>query len=119
MRASGRTWRIALCCVTLFVSVLPRVDRGLPAATGRVNAQANAAQTGIFEGRRDFGAVLHAGSTEYDVAKHAYTLGGSGENMWFGKDEFQFAWSKMSGDVTLSADITFPVVGKIPIAKRC
>ncbi len=27
--------------------------------------------------------------------------------MWFGMDDFQFAWKKMSGDVTISADITF------------
>src|SRR5260370_26187711 len=27
--------------------------------------------------------------------------------MWVGTDAFQFAWEKMSGDVTLSADISF------------
>jgi len=27
--------------------------------------------------------------------------------MWFGTDDFQFAWKKMSGDVAISADIAF------------
>jgi hypothetical protein len=27
--------------------------------------------------------------------------------MWFGMDDFQFAWKKMSGDVAISADIAF------------
>src|SRR6266436_1456486 len=64
----------------------------------------------IFEGHGDVGAVLHAGSVEYDAAKRSYTISGSGENMWFARDGFQFAWKKVSGDVTLTADISF--VGK-------
>ena len=27
--------------------------------------------------------------------------------MWFGMDDFQFAWKQMSGDVAISADIAF------------
>jgi TolB protein len=62
---------------------------------------------GVCEGRGDIGTVLHPGSVEFDGAKDAYTIAGSGENMWFGKDAFQFAWKKASGDVTLTADISF------------
>jgi len=47
---------------------------------------------------------------EYDAAKGSYTIAGSGENMWFATDGFQFVWKKVSGDVTLTADISF--VGK-------
>jgi TolB protein len=65
---------------------------------------------GIFEGHGDVGAVLHAGAVEYDAAKRSYTIAGSGENMWSGSDAFQFAWKKVSGDVKLTADISF--VGK-------
>ena len=43
----------------------------------------------------------------YDAAKQSYTVTGSGDNMWFGMDDFQFAWKKMSGDVAISADIAF------------
>jgi Tol biopolymer transport system component len=68
------------------------------------------APVGLFEGHGDVGAVLHAGSVEYDAAKRSYTIAGNGENMWFARDGFQFAWKKVSGDVTLTADISF--VGK-------
>src|SRR5258707_362880 len=67
----------------------------------------SAAQTGIFDGRGDVGTVLHPGSAEYAAAKGSYTMASSGENVWFSKDAFQFTWKKMSGDVTLTADISF------------
>jgi len=63
---------------------------------------------GIFEDHADVGTVLHPGSVEYDASKQTYTLSGSGENMWFAADAFQFVWKKVSGDVTLTADISFP-----------
>jgi TolB protein len=69
-----------------------------------------AAGVGIFEGHEDVGTVLHPGSVEYDATKGTYTIAGSGENMWFAADAFQFAWKKMAGDVTLTADISF--IGK-------
>jgi TolB protein len=62
---------------------------------------------GVFENHSDVGTVLHAGSVEYDAAKHTYTIRGSGENMWSVADAFQFVWKKMSGDVMLTADIAF------------
>ena len=62
---------------------------------------------GMFEGHGDVGTVLHAGSVEYDAAKGTYTIAASGENMWAGKDAFHFAWKQASGDVTLTADISF------------
>src|SRR5258708_22227744 len=70
-------------------------------------AQEQAAKLGVFEARGDVGTVLHAGTVEYDAGKKSYTIAGSGENMWFKADAFQFAWKKMSGDVSLSADISF------------
>ncbi len=66
---------------------------------------------GMFEGHGDVGTVLHPGSTEFDAAKKSYTLTGSGTNMWFAEDDFQFAWKKMSGDVSLTADISFSTAG--------
>ncbi len=74
---------------------------------GRVSAQNANAPGGIFEGHSDVGTVLHAGSVNYDAARRTYTISGSGENMWFAADAFQFAWKKISGDVTLTADISF------------
>ena len=82
-------------------SVQPRILRF------RVWAQDANAALGLFQNQTDVGSVLHPGSVAYDPAKHSYTISGSGENMWFAADAFQFVWKKLSGDVTLSADISF------------
>jgi TolB protein len=76
-------------------------------SAGPVCAQRATAPVGIFEGHSDVGAVLHAGSVDYDPSTQTYTISGSGENMWLAADAFQFAWKKISGDVTLTADISF------------
>jgi hypothetical protein len=76
-------------------------------ASGQQSAVPTATPVGLFESHGDIGTVLHAGSVEYDAAKRSYTIAGSGENMWLGSDAFQFTWKKMSGDVTLTADISF------------
>src|SRR5260370_20240541 len=55
--------------------------------------------------------VDHASSVEYDSSKQGDTVTGSGENMWSAADAFQFAWKKVSGDVTLTADIAFVGAG--------
>ncbi len=73
---------------------------------GRMTSQ-TASPVGIFESHQDVGTVLHPGSVEYDATSQRYTIAGSGENMWLGADAFQFAWKKMSGDVSLTADISF------------
>src|ERR1700692_601944 len=74
---------------------------------GRARAQGAPMPVGIFEGHSDVGTVLHPGSVDYDASAKSYTISGSGENMWFATDAFQFAWKKVSGDVTLTADISF------------
>lgn len=71
------------------------------------SAQTHPAPVGIFEDHGDIGTVLHAGSASYDSAHHSYTVTGSGDNMWFGEDDFHFLWKKVSGDVAISADIAF------------
>lgn len=66
---------------------------------------AQAQKIGIFDGQQDVGTVVHPGHGEYDAARNIYTVTGSGENMWFGSDNFHYVWKKVSGDVALSADI--------------
>lgn len=72
---------------------------------------------GIFQNHADIGTVLHPGSAQYDASHHAYTLTGSGENMWYTSDAFQFVWKQVSGDVVLTADISFPEKGGNPHRK--
>lgn len=67
----------------------------------------HAQSIGIFTEHTDVGSVLHSGSATYDSSKNSYTLVGSGENMWATADAFQFAWKKISGDMEISADISF------------
>jgi TolB protein len=69
--------------------------------------RAGSSSLGIFADHADIGAVLHPGAAEFDRTNSTYTLTGSGENMWLGIDAFQFVWKKITGDVTLTADIAF------------
>jgi WD40 repeat protein len=79
--------------------------------------KAQTRQLGIFEDHQDVGTVFHPGSAQYDSTRHAYTVGGSGENMWFGIDDFHFVWKKVAGDVALTADIAFLGTGGNPHRK--
>jgi TolB protein len=65
------------------------------------------AKLGPFEGHTDVGTVLHPGSANYDAAAKTFTLSGAGENMWSSNDAFHFVWQKLSGDVSIAADIAF------------
>jgi TolB protein len=102
-------WLVGLTAIACCVFAL--------AVTLRHQVDAAASQTGLFENHQDVGTVLHPGSVEYDAAKGTYTISGSGENMWFSNDDFQFVWKKVSGDVTLTADIAFEGAGANPHRK--
>jgi TolB protein len=99
--------RKQIVCLTALTFVLVLVLAAEKGARAQQSGAPTAASVGIFQSRGDVGTVLHPGSVEYDAAKRSYTIAGSGENMWFGSDAFQFVWKKMSGDVTLTADISF------------
>ena len=76
-------------------------------------AETRGQAVGDFEAHGDVGKVAYAGRTEFDAGTGTYTISGSGENMWFGKDAFQFAWKKVRGtNVSLTADISFVGEGK-------
>jgi hypothetical protein len=63
---------------------------------------------GVFEGQSDIGSALVPGSASYDARTKTYTINSAGYNIWYSRDEFRYLWKKMSGDVSLAADITFP-----------
>jgi hypothetical protein len=63
---------------------------------------------GIFDGQSDVGSAIIRGSASFDAATKQYTIHSAGYNVWYTRDEFRFLWKKMSGDVSMAADISFP-----------
>jgi TolB protein len=91
-----RCWQLLATMLVVLMSLI-----GVPASSSAGTS------LGIFEDHTDVGTVLHAGSVDYDPVNKTYTIAGSGENMWSTADAFHFVWKKLSGDVTLTADISF------------
>jgi TolB protein len=100
--AASMKWQIIFVWLVVCLIALDQENRLLSQPPG---------QPGIFENHADVGAVFHPGSVEFDRSKNTYTVSGSGENMWSTADAFQFAWKKVSGDVVIAADISFPSKG--------
>ena len=71
-------------------------------------AQTGSDVVGQFDSQTDVGVVSPPGSGSYDDGTAAYRVAGSGANMWSTGDAFHFVWKKVSGDVSLTADMTFP-----------
>lgn len=63
---------------------------------------------GIFEGQSDVGGALAPGSSSYNADTQQYTITSAGYNIWYTRDEFRYLWKRMSGDVSLAADVNFP-----------
>ena len=63
---------------------------------------------GMFDGQSDIGSAVVSGSASYDANSGQYTINSAGYNVWYTRDEFRFLWKKMSGDISLAADIKFP-----------
>ncbi|MCP5521981.1 MAG: TolB family protein [Verrucomicrobiales bacterium] len=77
------------------------------------------APLGLFEGQSEVGTVKHAGGVEFDAGSGSYLVAGGGENMWFDTDAFHFVWKRVSGDVTLAADLHFLGEGGNAHRKAC
>jgi hypothetical protein len=61
---------------------------------------------GQFEGQADVGAALTPGHASY--ADGRYTIISAGYNVWYTRDEVHLLYRKMTGDVSLAADIHYP-----------
>ena len=60
---------------------------------------------GIFTNGGSVGVTPPGCKAHYDPSTGEYTITGGGANMWAATDAFYFVWKKLSGDVTLTADI--------------
>ena len=65
---------------------------------------------GVFEGQSDVGAAVVPGSGRFDAATGQYTITSAGYNIWYSRDEFRYLWKKVTGDVSLASDVSFPDV---------
>ena len=63
---------------------------------------------GVFDGQSDIGAAVVPGGASFDASTKQYTVRSAGYNIWYSRDEFRYLWKKMSGDVSLAADVMFP-----------
>jgi hypothetical protein len=62
---------------------------------------------GIFQDHTDIGNPKYKGSVKYDNDSQTYTLTGSGYNIWFNRDEFQYVYKKIGGDFIATANFKF------------
>ena len=74
-------------------------------------------QTGVFENFKDVGNPKIPGKTSYDQDDQEYTLEGGGYNIWFERDEFHYAFNRVSGDFILTANFAFEGDGVDPHRK--
>jgi TolB protein len=89
------------------IRALPYILSSLLFTAPSTLGQSAASPIGAFDGQSDIGTVLHPGSAVFDSSNKTYTIAGSGENMWFASDAFHFIWTKASGDLSLTADVSF------------
>src|SRR5215471_8839018 len=71
---------------------------------------------GIFTDEGSVGKTPPGCAARYDAAKGEYRITGGGANVWAAEDAFYFVWKKVSGDVTLSADVQW--VGTSTVGHR-
>lgn len=83
---------------TLFIVLLLVACHGASAQTDAI---------GMFDYHADIGHPKNAGAARYDKVTHTYYIKGSGYNIWFNRDEFQYVYKKIKGDFTATAVFEF------------
>ncbi|QIP13595.1 hypothetical protein G8759_13665 [Spirosoma aureum] len=78
---------------------------------------APAKKIGVFQQSVDVGNPKLSGSAQYNTQTKEYTLKGSGYNIWFERDEFQYLFKNLTGDFTATADFEFVGAGTDPHRK--
>ncbi len=74
-------------------------------------------QVGIFQQQGDIGNPKIKGTLQYKEENQSYTIKAGGYNVWFNRDEFHYAYSKVKGDFLLTANVKLSENGKDPHRK--
>lgn len=72
---------------------------------------------GIFQRNADIGNPAIKGAVTWNSKDQSYNLKGGGYNIWFNRDEFQYAWRKVNGDFILTAHVKLLGAGTDPHRK--
>ncbi len=78
---------------------------------GIASAQTAGSSLGIFENQSDVGSVVPPGVATFDASSGVYAIRSAGANLWVNVDAFHFVWKKVSGDVSLTADVKLADAG--------
>lgn len=73
--------------------------------------------TGVFQQHGDIGNPAVKGATTFNPGDQSYSLKGGGYNIWFNRDEFQYAYSKVKDNFILTANVKLLSAGKDPHRK--
>ena len=89
---------------------MPRIlpPLSIAAALLAALALAQTSDLGIFTDQGSVGQTPPGCKAQYDAATGEYRITGGGANIWGATDAFSFVWKKVSGDITLTADVQFP-----------
>ena len=69
--------------------------------------------TALFDSCADVGVTPKPGSIYFDPSIATYRITGGGANIWAAEDAFFFASKRISGDVTITADVRFVGTGAV------
>ena len=75
-----------------------------------LDIRAQTSTLGDFEAHGDVGAPKLTGTAAYNPVSQDYTLTAAGANMWAQRDEFHFAWKRVTGDFILQTRVE--LIGK-------
>ena len=101
--------------VHLHAGLLLAASAGMLCAVS--NCVAQSPPIGLFQHHADIGNPKLKGSAAYNSGEQRYDLEGGGYNVWFNRDEFQYAYSRITGDFILTANVKFVSDGGNPHRK--
>lgn len=90
---------------------------GLLPALAMLTPMLKADAVGDFENQADIGSPQVAGSAAYSAATQEYLFRAGGDDIWGARDQFHFAWKRMSGDFIVRARAEFLAPGLHPKRK--